>query len=61
MPADEDLHGHAAETAAQADALLLAAHGPTLLAGPEEPVDRKPVSRLELRSEAVAMRYGTTG
>jgi hypothetical protein len=53
MPADEDLHGHAAETAAP--------HGPTLLAGPEEPVDRKPVSRLELRSEAVAMRHGTTG
>ncbi len=32
-------------------------HGPTLFAGLSKLVDLKPVSRLELRSGAVAMRY----
>jgi len=35
----------------------LAGHGPTLFAGLSKPVDLKLVSRLELRSGAVAMRY----
>jgi hypothetical protein len=35
----------------------LAGHGPTLFAGLSEPVDLKLVSRLELDSGAVAMRY----
>ncbi len=35
----------------------LAGHGPTLLAGLSKYVDLKLVSRLELRSGAVAMRY----
>lgn len=35
----------------------LAGHGPTLFAGLSKPVDLKPVSRLELASGAVVMRY----
>jgi dihydrofolate reductase len=35
----------------------LAGHGPTLFAGLSKPIDLKLVSRLELRSGAVAMRY----
>jgi dihydrofolate reductase len=35
----------------------LAGHGPTLFAGLSKPVDLKLVSRLELSSGAVAMRY----
>jgi dihydrofolate reductase len=35
----------------------LAGHGPTLFAGLSKPVDLTQVSRLELRSGAVAMRY----
>jgi dihydrofolate reductase len=35
----------------------LAGHGPTLFSGLSKPVDLKLVSRLELRSGAVAMRY----
>ena len=35
----------------------LAGHGPTLFAGLSKPLDLKLVSRLELRSGAVAMRY----
>jgi len=35
----------------------LVGHGPTLFAGLSKPVDLKLVSRLELRSGAVAMRY----
>jgi dihydrofolate reductase len=35
----------------------LAGHGPTLFAGLSKPVDLKLVSRVELRSGAVAMRY----
>ena len=35
----------------------LAGHGPTLLAGLSKPLDLKLVSRLELGSGAVAMRY----
>ena len=35
----------------------LAGHGPTLFAGLSKPVDLKLVSRLELGSGAVAMRY----
>ena len=35
----------------------LAGHGPTLLAGLSKPIDLKLVSRLELDSGAVAMRY----
>ncbi len=35
----------------------LAGHGPTLFAGLSKPIDLKLVSRLEFRSEAVAMRY----
>ena len=35
----------------------LAGHGPTVFAGLSRLVDLKPVSRLELRSGAVAMRY----
>jgi dihydrofolate reductase len=35
----------------------LAGHGPTLFAGLTKPVDLKLVSRLELGSGAVAMRY----
>ena len=35
----------------------LAGHGPTLFAGLSKYVDLKPVSRVELRSGAVAMRY----
>ena len=35
----------------------LAGHGPTLFAGLSKHVDLKPVSRLEFRSGAVAMRY----
>jgi len=35
----------------------LAGHGPTLFAGLSKQVDLKLVSRLELRSGAVAMRY----
>ncbi len=35
----------------------LAGHGPTLFAGLSKPVDLKPVSRLELGSGAVVMRY----
>src|SRR3954447_4515592 len=35
----------------------LAGHGPTLFAGLAKHVDLKPVSRLEFRSGAVAMRY----
>jgi dihydrofolate reductase len=35
----------------------LAGHGPTLFAGLSKYVDLKPVSRLEFRSGAVAMRY----
>jgi dihydrofolate reductase len=35
----------------------LAGHGPTLFAGLSKHVDLKPVSRLELGSGAVAMRY----
>lgn len=37
----------------------LAGHGPTLFAGLSQPVDLKLVSRLELDSGAVAMRYAT--
>ena len=36
---------------------MLAGHGPTLFAGLSKPVDLKLVSRLELGSGAVAMRY----
>ena len=36
---------------------ILAGHGPTLFAGLSKPVDLKLVSRLELASGAVAMRY----
>ena len=36
---------------------MLAGHGPTLFAGLSKPVDLKPVSRLELGSGAVALRY----
>src|SRR5262245_58217679 len=35
----------------------LAGHGPTLFTGLSKPIDLKLVSRLELRSGAVAMRY----
>jgi dihydrofolate reductase len=35
----------------------IAGHGPTLFAGLSKPLDLKLVSRLELRSGAVAMRY----
>ena len=35
----------------------LAGHGPTLFAGLSKPVDLKLISRLELRSGAVALRY----
>jgi dihydrofolate reductase len=35
----------------------LAGHGPTLFAGLSKPIDLKLVSRLELGSGAVAMRY----
>jgi dihydrofolate reductase len=35
----------------------LAGHGPTLFAGLSKHVDLRPVSRLEFRSGAVAMRY----
>jgi dihydrofolate reductase len=35
----------------------LAGHGPTLFAGLSTPLDLKLVSRLELSSGAVAMRY----
>jgi dihydrofolate reductase len=35
----------------------VAGHGPTLFAGLSKPLDLKPVSRLELRSGAVALRY----
>jgi hypothetical protein len=35
----------------------LAGHGPTLFAGLSKPVDLKLVSRLELGSGAVALRY----
>jgi dihydrofolate reductase len=35
----------------------LAGHGPTLFAGLSKPIELKLVSRLELRSGAVAMRY----
>ena len=35
----------------------LAGHGPTLFAGLSRPIDLKLVSRLELGSGAVAMRY----
>ena len=35
----------------------LAGHGPTLFAGLSRPVDLKLVSRVELASGAVAMRY----
>jgi hypothetical protein len=35
----------------------LAGHGPTLFEGLSKPVDLKLVSRLELSSGAVAMRY----
>jgi dihydrofolate reductase len=35
----------------------LAGHGPTLFAGLSKPIDLRLVSRLELRSGAVAMRY----
>lgn len=35
----------------------LAGHGPTLFAGLSKPIDLKLVSRVELRSGAVAMRY----
>ena len=35
----------------------LVGHGPTLFAGLSKPVDLTPVSRLELGSGAVAMRY----
>ena len=35
----------------------LMGHGPTLFAGLAKPVDLRLVSRLELRSGAVAMRY----
>jgi dihydrofolate reductase len=86
MIADEDLHRHAMENIAQADALLfgrvtyemmegawrlatrtneyefvvhprLTGHGPTLFAGLSKWVDLRLVSRLELGSGAVAMRY----
>jgi hypothetical protein len=52
MVADEDLHRHAAENLAQADAL-----GPTLFAGLSKRIDLKLVSRLEFGSGAVAMRH----
>jgi dihydrofolate reductase len=35
----------------------IAGHGPTLFAGLSKPIDLKLVSRLELGSGAVAMRY----
>ena len=35
----------------------LVGHGPTLFAGLSKPIDLKLVSRLELRSGVVAMRY----
>ncbi len=38
----------------------LMGHGPTLFAGLSNPVDLKPVSRLEFRSGAVAIRYEPT-
>jgi dihydrofolate reductase len=38
-----------------------AGHGPTLFAGLSKPIDLKLVSRGELRSEAVAMRYERDG
>jgi hypothetical protein len=66
---DEGLHRHAAENLDRADALLfgrvtyemmeaaLAGHGPTLFAGLSKRIDLKLVSRRELASGAVAMRY----
>jgi dihydrofolate reductase len=39
----------------------LAGHGPTLFAGLSKPIDLKLVSRLELSSGAVAMRYEPRG
>jgi dihydrofolate reductase len=38
----------------------LVGHGPTLFAGLSKPVDLRLVSRLELGSGAVAMRYEPT-
>ena len=40
---------------------MVAGHGPTLFAGLSKPIDLKPVSRLELSSGAVAMRYEPRG
>jgi hypothetical protein len=67
MFADEELHRHAAETLAQADALLFgrvtyemmeaAFRPPALFAGLSKRVDLKLVSRVEFGSGVVAMRY----
>ena len=64
---DEEMHHHAAETIARADALLLeyelvvhpriAGHGPTLFAGLSKPIDLNFMSRTEFGSGAVAIRY----
>ena len=40
---------------------MVAGHGPTLFAGLSKPIDLKLVSRLELSSGAVAMRYVPRG
>jgi len=63
MIADEGLHRHAAEELGLIDEYelvvhpRLAGHGPTLFAGLSKPIDLKLVSRLELGSGAVVMRY----
>ena len=63
MIADEGLHRHAAEELGLIDEYelvvhpRLAGHGPTLFAGLSKPIDLKLVSRLDLGSGALAMRY----
>jgi hypothetical protein len=57
MFADEDLHRHAAENLAQADALLFGRVASAGAAGARPDWMEKLVSRLEFGSGAVAMRY----